>query len=235
MSSRAALLVPSVLLAGCSGCHEDHPYVPYTIGTASAIAAGPSDAAPLPSATTSVAVEGGGPFGQVATTAPAGTTHWALEGATLDAPEGRVFAQALVADMDGDGVKDAFAIVRPLEGNNPGELVYMHARDKDGPLASVAAYAPAPGLARDASCTPIDRLVRVGVRAVLVELGAQCPAHPSSGPVRWDAVVAAPAPAGAACARRDPARGHGRQSSRGAVARPSRPTRPTATETRCPT
>jgi len=198
MSVRAAFLLPSVLLAGCSGCHEDHPYVPYTIGTASTSVAGRADAAMLPPTAASAPVEGGsGLSGQAATLAPAGTTHWPVEGVTLDAPEGRVFVAALVADLDGDGTKDAFAIVRPPDGNDPGELVYMHARANDAALAAVSTYAPAPALARDATCTPIDRLVRVGVRAVLVELGAQCPGHPTNAPVRWDAVVAAPAPPGA--------------------------------------
>jgi hypothetical protein len=198
MSVRAAFLLPLVLLAGCSGCHEDHPYVPYTIGTGYGSAAGTVDAAALPPAAASAPVDAGsGLSGQLATAAPAGTTHWPLEGVTLDAPEGRVFVAALVADLDGDGAKDAFAIVRPPDGNDPGELLYMHARAKDAALVAVSTYAPAPGLARDATCTPIDRLVRVGARAVLVELGAQCPTHPTNAPVRWDAVVAAPAPAGA--------------------------------------
>jgi hypothetical protein len=60
---------------------------------------------------------------------------------------------------------------------------------------ATSTYVPA-GLSRDPSCAPIDRLVRVGARAVLVELGSQCAAHPTNGPVRWVAVVAAPAPAG---------------------------------------
>jgi len=199
MSFRAALLPPFVVLAGCSGCHEDHPYVPYTIGSASASAAGSPDAATLaPAASAPLLLEAGiGPSGQAATLAPVGTTHWPIEGVTLDAPDGRVFVAAVVADLDGDGAKDAFAIVRPPEGNDPGELVYLHARAKDGALAVASTFPPAPGLARDASCTPIDRLSRVGARAVLVELGAQCPTHPTNAPVRWDAVVAAPAPAGA--------------------------------------
>ena len=118
--------------------------------------------------------------------------------ASLEAPDGRVFVSAIARDFDGDGVNDAFAIVRPPEGNDPGELVFMRARSRapDGPLAVTHDLRPAPGLARDASCTPVDRLVRVGARAVLVELGAQCTTHPSSAPVRWVAVVAAPAAEG---------------------------------------
>jgi hypothetical protein len=202
MSARVALLLPFVVVAsGCSGCHEDHPYVPYTIGTTAPLVAATADAAAFPPAiaraTASASADAGSAFaGQPATVAPPGTTRWPLDGAVLEAPEGRVFVAAIVADLDGDGAKDAFAIVRPPEGNDPGEFLFMRARAKDGALVSATSYAPASSLARDASCTPVDRLVRVGVRAVLVELGAQCPAHPSNAPVRWAAVVAAPAPPG---------------------------------------
>jgi hypothetical protein len=198
MSVRAAFLLPFVLLAsGCSGCREDHPYVPYTIGSATSSALVATDAAAPAAPLTSRGADGGSAFGQLASVAPPATTRWTLEGTELEAPEGRVFVAAVVADLDGDGSSDAFAIVRAPEGHDPGELVYLHARSKDGPLAAVQTYAPPPGLARDASCTPVDRLVRVGARAVLVELGAACAVHPSAAPVRWEAVVAAPAPPGA--------------------------------------
>lgn len=200
MSVRAAIALPFVLAAsGCSGCREDHPYVPYTIGSAGTSSAAPVDAAAPTSAIASTAVDAGSPFaGQPATLAPPGLARWPLDGSVLEAPEGRVFVSAVAGDLDEDGVRDAFAIVRPPEGNDPGELVFLNARSRaaDSPLVVTATVAPAPGLARDASCTPVDRLVRVGPRAVLVELGAQCATHPSNAPDRWIGVVAAPAPEG---------------------------------------
>jgi hypothetical protein len=196
MTARAAALLPFVLVAGgCSGCREDHPYVPYTIGTASP-APTVEEASVAPSTSASTIADGGGAFvGMPATMAPPGLSRWSLDGVDLEAPDGRVFVSAIVADLDADGSKDAFCIVRPADGNDPGELLYMHARDKGGALVAASTYAPA-GLSRDPSCTPVGRLVRVGARAVLAELGAQCATHPTSAPIRWVAVVAAPAPAG---------------------------------------
>ncbi len=200
MSLRAAIALSFAAAAsGCSGCHEDHPYVPYTIGSEASSSVVLVDAAPVAS-TASATADAGSPFtGQAATLAPAGLARWPLDGRVLEAPDGRVFVSAITGDLDGDGLEDAFALVRPPEGNDPGELVFMRARSRapDSPLAVTTTFAPAPGLAREASCTPVDRLVRVGARAVLVELGAQCTTHPSNAPVRWIAVVAAPAAEGA--------------------------------------
>jgi hypothetical protein len=189
LMSPRAILGPVLVLAaaGCHGCGDGHPYVPYAIETPEAGADVPGDAAaPAPSVPSIDA--GRLPFsGEAALVAPPGTARWSVEGITLDAPQGMVFVSAIVRDFDGDGTKDAFAIVRPPEANDPGVLAFY--RGTGTTQATPATFAPPATLARDASCSPIDRIVLAGGRSVLVELGSLCPEHPSSGPVRWIGVV----------------------------------------------
>ncbi len=187
---RGVFVLACLCAVGCHGCREDHPYVPYAIESGEGeIKAPPVQDAALEggAGAPDAAAFSGGP----ALLAPPATTHWEVEGATLDAPAGTVFVSAIVADFDGDGTKDAFAIARPTDGNDPGVLV-LYRGASHGPPAT---FTPPTGLARDAGCTPVDRLVLTGKRSVLAELGAACPAHPSGAPVRWVAVVSAEASA----------------------------------------
>jgi hypothetical protein len=187
----AVLLAPllALALASCRGCHDDHPYVPYTIGSGQPAADAPADAAAAAVAPAAPVEAGADRFaGEAAQVAPPGLARWTVDGMALAAPEGAVFALGAVRDFDGDGVDDAYAIVRPADGNDPGRLVYYRGAAGGGPVA-LATFEPPPELARDPSCTPLDRLEVLGGRAALVELGSQCPMHPSSAPVRWVAVV----------------------------------------------
>jgi hypothetical protein len=192
MSRRATALhaafVGLLTAAGCRGCHDDHPYVPYAIGSGAPSTEAPEDAAP-PAAASAAPVEAGADLfaGEPAVVAPPGLSVWALDGATLSAPDGMVFVLGIVRDFDGDGTKDAFAVVRPPDGNDPGRLVYY----RSGATTPPVAFDPPPGLARDPTCTAVDRLEAVGETSLLVELGEQCPMHPSSAPVRWVAVLSA--------------------------------------------
>jgi len=142
------------------------------------------------------ALDGGHEFAEVASTeAPPATGRWSLEGVTLEAPDGLVFQSALVSDFDGDGEKEAFAIVRPAEGNEAGEVVFYRGRAAGDVLAIAGRIAPPPVLARDPGCLATRRLAGVGKASVLVELGSACPQHPMTGPVRWVAVLdAGPGP-----------------------------------------
>ncbi len=187
----AAIAMPLLAAAGCRGCHDDHPYVPYSIGSAVPRAEAPEDAG-LASAPPVLRAEAGSdPFaGEAAAVAPPGLAQWTVDGLALTAPEGRVFVLAVVRDFDDDGVKDAFAIARPSDGNDPGQLVFY----RGGALGTPVTFDPPSELTRDATCTPIDRLEVLGGHSVLVELGAQCPMRPSSTPVRWVAIVAGGAP-----------------------------------------
>ncbi len=187
MKLRASALSMSLLAAGgCRGCHDDHPYVPYAIGSGTPRAEAPEDASVAVAASAAPVEAGSDPFaGEPAAVAPPGLAQWTVDGLALGAPEGRVFVLAVVRDFDDDGVKDAFAIVRPPDGNDPGQAVFY----RGGALGTPVTFDPPAALTRDATCTPIDRLEVLGGHSVLVELGAQCPMRPSSAPVRWVAIV----------------------------------------------
>ncbi|MGH7269287.1 MAG: hypothetical protein ACREJ3_02555, partial [Polyangiaceae bacterium] len=199
-------------VASCRGCHDDHPYVPYAVGTALPEV---DDDAAASGIAAEASLDAGDPFtGAPASLAPLDSTTWPLDVVTLDAPQGTVFTLAVVRDFDGDGSKDAFAIVRPAArggdagatlsegdaradaaapaagGSDPGEVLYYR-----GPALSMPiVLSPPQGLARDASCTPADRLTAVGEHAVLAEVGSSCPAHGSRAPTRWAAVIAVSRP-----------------------------------------
>jgi hypothetical protein len=184
---RWGVVALALAASACHGCRGDHPYVPYSIGSAA-----PSpplsiqeslSAGPAPSIDAAAAAE------EPPVLAPPGLSRWQVQGVVLDATQGTVFASALVRDFDGDGASDAFAIVRPPGGNDPGQLVYYRGQPGVVALAPAAAFAPAGGLARDASCAPVDRLVFAGERSVLVELGAVCPSATTRAPDRYVAVV----------------------------------------------
>src|ERR1700716_4055491 len=108
----AALALAALAMVGCHACHDDHPYVPYAIGSEPSTPPTSDDAAAAARALAALPDTGRGEFaGGLATAAPPGLTRWPIEDVVLEAPEGRVFAFAVVRDFDADGVKDAFAIV----------------------------------------------------------------------------------------------------------------------------
>jgi hypothetical protein len=198
----APLLAIVLASAGCHGCRDDHPYVPYAIGPSETGAAdGGSEAAPGPSGASSASPEAGAAFaGEPATAAPPGLSRWPVGGVTLESPQGTTFVSAVVRDLDGDGAPDAFAIVRAAEVGDVGQLAYYHGAlrgDPEAGLVPASTFAPSSDLPHDGMCAPVARLALVGKKTAMVELGAQCPPRPSSGPARWIAVVAA----GAATAR----------------------------------
>jgi hypothetical protein len=195
MNSRAAslrLLVLASSVAGCHGCHDDHPYVPYAIGSGAVPGLASDAAAPVVAVVSGTAPAAGHvPFAsEAAAVAPAGLAQWSIDDVVLRAPAGWIFVSGVVRDFDGDGQKDAFAIVRASEGNDPGELAFYRGRAQGGRLDEPVTFAPPAGLSRDPGCDPIARLVFLAPRSVLAEIGASCPSRPPSAPDRWLAVVA---------------------------------------------
>ena len=68
-----------------------------------------------------------------------------MDGVALAAPEGHVFVLAVVRDFDEDGAADAFAIVRPPDGNDPGAprpLPGRLGRDARGPCGVRSSRGP---------------------------------------------------------------------------------------------
>ena len=118
--------------------------------------------------------------------APPGLTTWSLDGITLGAPEGRVFALAIVRDVDGDGLKDAFAVVRRADASGPGDVIFY----RGSALAAPVVFSPPQLLPFDPRCSAVVRLAPAGARSVLAELGESCSDHAPSGPDRWMAVIA---------------------------------------------
>lgn len=154
-------------LAGCRSCANDHPYVPPATSASSSVtqnAAPPEEpAAPL---------DGGV---EPAQAAPPGATSFTVDGVTIALPE-REVVLALVRDFDGDGKKDALAIVRPLEAHrkpnsSTGELVFLRAGDSNN--ASVVASGPPLGV--QSSCSPRARLEAIGPRSAFAEIASDCP------------------------------------------------------------
>ena len=154
------LVVSGLALAGCDGCRNDHPYVPYAIGDGG----GPSDAgssAPAP-ATASATAFGAADAGEVA---PPSSTLWETNGLRLHAPEGHHFEHGLFADLDGDGKTDAVVVVRSF--SEPTRFAtYLFASTRDAPFPLTTATLPVSprGPARHA-------LTRVGRAQLFVAIG----------------------------------------------------------------
>ena len=167
----AVLYGACAALAGCRGCRNEHPYVPYRIegGAASTLAVSVETGPPPAEA---------GPFvRELATAAPANATSWTLGSAVIAAPQGTTFRLGLVWDIDGDAHDDLLTLVEELgqhdEPAREGLYFYRGGASGTSPPLRVAignASSVGPG------CTRIERLARVGKRSAAVEVGQSCPA-----------------------------------------------------------
>lgn len=112
--------------------------------------------------------------GEPAVALPPGTTSIELDGAQVSVPE-REIVLALFGDFDGDGKKDALAIVRAPAtpegrgGSAAGEIVHFHGGT---PVGGAIAVGPTMGV--DPSCAPTARLERIGPRSAFAEIGSAC-------------------------------------------------------------
>ena len=93
-----------------------------------------------------------------------GATKWTLEGVTLEAG-GKEIVQALVGDFDGDGTRDALAIVRSTDhhAGPSGELLFF-----PGTKAAPTTIAVGPAAGVQPSCVPVARLERIGPRTASI-------------------------------------------------------------------
>ncbi len=188
MRARELLFVVPLVLgtaaaaSGCRSCRNEHPYVPFSIGDADSPNGmlAESDAAEPQEADA-------GPVLEEATIAPPMTTSWTVGGTTLKAPDGRLFASALVHDFDGDGKLDAFAVLIAATARELGQVVFF--RGIEGGMQAPTVLLSSPEQL-DSSCSPTPRLARIGKGSVEAELAAKCSGH-TRPPARAFAVLSA--------------------------------------------
>lgn len=167
MFGRTTILVSGLaLLGGCHSCANDHPYVPPT-----------ADAAASPHNDGGASSASSGADGGVerALALPEGTTTWKGDGLVIDG-SGREIVHVLARDFDGDGKKDALAILRPppterKPGSPSGQLVFVHGGEAGRPPAAIAV---GPSIGQWPACVATARLERVG-RSAYAEIGSACP------------------------------------------------------------
>lgn len=195
MSFRPLLAAGAVSLAlGAAGCKcgRDRPYVPYSIGDGATNAGADADGGGA-GAGAGLAVEqadAGATFAeQPGLVAPPNVSQWTVDGVALVAPAERVFVAAAVKDVDGDGTKDALAVVRPAATaadqtpSDTAEIVFFK-----GGGAPLTIGAPIQ-LGAETSCPPTSkqppkqRIGFIGKASAVVELSTACPP-------RWFGIVA---------------------------------------------
>jgi hypothetical protein len=160
---RRSSIILLLALTGCArACKNDHPYVPSATDPSASASSVASAEVPKPDA---------GAASDSVIAPPPGTTTVEIDGAQVSMPD-REIVQALIADFDGDGKKDALAIVRPAGDAGPpstGELVHWK-----GGVPAPAVVASGPPMSVDPSCAPSWRLARIGPRSAFAELGTAC-------------------------------------------------------------
>jgi hypothetical protein len=185
--SRIGSLALALGLGGCRACANDHPYVPPAVEV-------PVVSTPDAAATVATVTSDAGSTAEPALVAPPSSTSWTVSGVTIEAG-GREIVLALVQDFDGDGKKDALAVVRPPPAERKpaaatGELVFISGAEG----ARAAAIASGPALGVHPSCAPIARLEKIGPRSAFAEIGSACPRGAGSRAVSV-VRLAPPAPA----------------------------------------
>lgn len=166
---------------------NDRPYVP-----PAADASTSSTDNPAPTAAAVDPSTGDASLVQPALVAPPAATAWDVGGVKLETV-GSEIVLALIADFDGDGQKDALAVVRPTAANRKpgsltGELAFFHG--SDGMAGSIAAGPP---LGVQPSCVPTARLEKIGPKSAFAEIGSSCPNGAGSRAI-YVVRLAAPAP-----------------------------------------
>ncbi|WP_394838161.1 hypothetical protein LVJ94_14745 [Pendulispora rubella] len=184
-------------VGGCK-CSRDRPYTPYAIDEAGTTAAPPADDGGGAASTAETADAGVTFAEQPGIVAPPNTSQWELEGLVLTAPPEMIFVTALTRDFDGDGTKDAVAVVRGATAPEKAQVVlYQGAAGKPptaAPVGGVLALgnapcegAPKPDKDKDKS-DGAKRLSLIGPHSVVIELSNRCSP-------RWFGIVSLAAPA----------------------------------------
>lgn len=184
-------LVPVTSALGCK-CGRDRPYVPYSVGEGGVGWSG--DEVDAGSAVALAPADAGGTFAEEpALVAPPNVSQWSVEGMTLVAPPDMVFASAVVRDFDGDGAKDAVAVLRGAAAPDKARIVHFKGAPGGGPASPSDVGVPialgaggCPG--GDAAAPPSrQRMGVIGAHSVVVELSDRCSP-------RWFGVVSVASP-----------------------------------------
>ena len=165
----ATLVALTCGLAACDGCGSRKPYTPF--GVASDLP--PTEPAPSaateppPAPSTSAAFAA-----RKAELVPNAPQSWQNQGAKLDAPAGRRFAQVLPADFDGDQALDALAWLVPAAGEKnapPGELWYFPASAPARLLSALPGFVPS-----GPECALSAVLTQTGEHSATLDANATC-------------------------------------------------------------
>ncbi|MGH7328400.1 MAG: hypothetical protein ACREJX_08625, partial [Polyangiaceae bacterium] len=161
--------------SGCSKC-GNHPYVPYSIGEGG-VGSSEDDAG---SAET-IAADGGAFFTAIpAVLAPPNVSDWTVDGLHLVAPMDTLFGSAIARDFDGDGTRDAFAVVQKA-GSIEEIIIVYYKGISDGKVGAASIVTrpslddgpcPVPPAGTDAKT--MTHLSAVGAHAVLAEVALPC-------------------------------------------------------------
>ena len=169
---RAHLLFAApLLLAACESCRRERPYTPFGVTSALPSTAAPVDAA-APSASAPPLLPGPDTSIKKAVMAPADARRWSLEGRDLDAPAGRHFEQALVADFNADGAREVAAWTLADQASNdalPGELWLYPAQGDAKKLLDYPSFLPT-----GPDCTSIASISQSGTRTLTLDVRVTC-------------------------------------------------------------
>jgi len=170
--SFAALLGGAWLLSGCDSCGSKKPYTPFGVASSlPRVEPPPPSAAPDPGPAPTASASAGFAV-RKAELVPNTPATWQGSDLSLSAPAGRLFAQVLPTDFDGDQKPEALAwlVPAPKEQNAaPGELWYF----PNGAAARL--LAPLPGFVpSSADCALTTLLTQTGPHSATLDVTANC-------------------------------------------------------------
>jgi hypothetical protein len=182
-------VLPIAATAGCDGCGREKPYTPF--GVTSSLPLIPPSAPPEPSASAAEAPK----FAKrLAELAPPNATRWKIGERELEAPAGRVFAQALQADFDGDERSEVLTWTLPATppaapppaSPGQGELWLFRAEGAPARLFEQPGFIPI-----GPECQHQTALTQTGPHTVTLDVAATCKApRVERSPVQGVAVLA---------------------------------------------
>jgi hypothetical protein len=154
---------------GCHSCEEERPYTPFQISSSGS----PSASVPVAASTGAVAIDSGRAFAPSEALTAVGEARrlWTLNGLRLTAPNGQELDRGFVADLDGDGAREAVVWTSPAKATDSERAALWLFRQSTKPLkvAEVPAFVPA-----GPDCELQVRLWHSGPHTATLEAKAAC-------------------------------------------------------------